>query len=69
MKELVREGFAAVAQRTAPAPSPRNAAPEDNFIAVLLIGWEVWGGFATDVEFRGVSLRGYELPHGAPEHH
>ncbi len=61
VKDLVREGFAAVAQRSAAATPARSAAPEDNFIAVLLIGWEVWGGFATDVEFRGASLRGYPL--------
>jgi len=30
--------------------------PEDYFLAALLIGWEVWGGFNTDVEFKNLSL-------------
>ena len=56
---LVREGLAAAAARLAPQDRKRSLDPEDYFVAVLLIGWEIWGGFGTDVEFRGVSLRGY----------
>ncbi len=56
---LVREGLTAAAARVAPEDRKRSLDPKDYFVAVLLIGWEVWGGFATDVEFRGVSLRGY----------
>jgi hypothetical protein len=33
--------------------------PVDYFLAALLIGWEVWGGFNTDVEFKDLSLRGW----------
>jgi hypothetical protein len=59
VQDLVLEGLGARAHRASPGGAGPSASPEDYFVAVLLIGWEVWGGFATDVEFRGLSLRGY----------
>jgi hypothetical protein len=58
VKQLIREGLAAAAKEAIAQGSERSHRPEDYFLAVFLIGWEVWGGFDTDVEFRNLSLRG-----------
>ncbi len=58
VKQLIQEGLSAAAQRN----PTRAYHPEDYFLAELLIGWEVWGGFDTDVEFRNLSLQGMSQP-------
>lgn len=32
--------------------------PNDYFVAATLIGWEIWGGYQTDIEIRSLSLQG-----------
>ena len=58
VKQIIREGMSAATQKTLARGETRIYRAEDHFLACLLIGWEVWGGFDTDVEFRNVSLRG-----------
>jgi len=31
--------------------------PKDYFISMVLIGWEIWGAYQTDIEFRSISLK------------
>ena len=33
--------------------------PDEYFIAGILIGWEIWGGYRTDIEIRNVSLKAF----------
>ena len=58
VKQLVREALSAATQKALPQGKTRIYRPEDYFFGCLLVGWEVWGGFDTDVEFRNLSLRG-----------
>lgn len=58
VKHLIREGLAAATQRSHQHGKPRTYRAEDYFLACLLVGWEVWGGFDTDVEFSKLSLTG-----------
>ena len=58
VKQLVREAFSAATQKMLSSGNPRRYALEDYYLAALLIGWEVWGGFDTDVEFKKLSLSG-----------
>lgn len=58
VKQLIREGLAAATQKTTTQGKPRTYHPEDYYLGCLLIGWEVWGGFDTDVEFKNLTLRG-----------
>ena len=37
--------------------------PGDYFVSAFLAGWEIWGGYKTDIEMKNLSLRGYG---GAP---
>jgi len=32
--------------------------PNDYFVAAILIGWEIWGGYQTDIEIQSLSLQG-----------
>jgi len=58
VKQLIREGLAAASQRALRNGWAKTYLQEDYFLAIVLIGWEIWGGFDTDVEFRNLSLRG-----------
>lgn len=58
VKQLIRDGFAAASKRAQATGLERTYRPEDYFVTCLLVGWEVWGGFDTDVEFKNLSLRG-----------
>jgi len=58
VKQLIRDGLSAAAQKAISQGKTRTYRPEEYFLACLLVGWEAWGGFDTDVEFRNLSLRG-----------
>jgi len=58
VKQLIREGLSAATQRSLQQGKPRTYRAEDYFLACLLVGWEVWGGFDTDVEFSDLSFTG-----------
>jgi len=58
VKQVIREGLTAAAQRAQTTGLKRTYNTDDYFIAGLLIGWEVWGGFATDIEFKNLTFRG-----------
>lgn len=58
VKQLIRESFSAMTQKALAQGKTRTYRPEDYFLACLLVGWEVWGGFDTEVEFKSLSLRG-----------
>ena len=58
VKQLVREGLSAAAQKALAQGLTKTYRPEDYFLSCLLLGWEAWGGFDTDVEFKNLSLRG-----------
>jgi len=58
VKQLIREGLSSATQKSLALGKTRTYRPEDYFLGCLLVGWEVWGGFDTDVEFRNLSLRG-----------
>ena len=32
--------------------------PNDYFVSVFLAGWEIWGGYKTDIEIKNLSLKG-----------
>ena len=38
---------------------------EDYTLSGILIGWEIWGGYRTDVEMRGLALNGIESKTGS----
>ena len=59
VKQLIREAFAAATRQSRLDGKPETFVPEEHFLALVLIGWEVWGGFDTDVEFKNLSLRGW----------
>ena len=58
MKKLIQEGLAAVEKEARAKGVKKSYRTEDYFLAKFIIGWEKWGGFDTDVEFKGLSLRG-----------
>lgn len=58
VKALVREALAVATKDSATKGRFRHFRAEDYGIEVLLIGWEIWGGFATDVEIKNLSLVG-----------
>ncbi|HEY1172312.1 MAG TPA: hypothetical protein VGH19_13140 [Verrucomicrobiae bacterium] len=58
VKQLIREGLSAATQRSFQHGKRRIYRAEDYFLACLLVGWEVWGGFDTDIEFSDLSLTG-----------
>lgn len=58
VKQLIREGLAAASQKSLRSGLAKQYILEDYFLAIVLIGWEIWGGFETDVEFQKLSLRG-----------
>ena len=58
VKQLIREALAAATREARVRGLAQTYRPEDHFIALMLIGWEVWGGFDTDVEFKNLSLFG-----------
>lgn len=57
VKQLVREAMTAATQKSQAQGKARVYRPEDYFAAGFLIGWEVWGGFDTDVEFKNLSVK------------
>jgi len=59
VKQLIREALAAATRESRARGQAKTYVPEDYFLAFFLIGWEVWGGFNTDVEFKNLSLRGW----------
>lgn len=59
VKQLAREALAAATRESLARGQAKTFVPEDYFLAALLIGWEIWGGFNTDVEFKNLSLRGW----------
>lgn len=59
VKQLIREALAVATQKSRARGQARTYVPEDYFLAFFLIGWEVWGGFNTDVEFKNLSLCGW----------
>lgn len=66
VKQLIREGLAAATQKSLRQGKPRTYRAEDYFLACLLVGWEVWGGFDTDVEFSNLSLTGAQKQQPCP---
>lgn len=40
--------------------------PGEYFVSAFLTGWEIWGGYETDVEMRSLSLKGYGGPTPTP---
>lgn len=58
VKQLIREGLAAATQRSLVQKKDRMYRVEDYWLASMLVGWEIWGGFDTDIEFKNMSLRG-----------
>jgi hypothetical protein len=52
---LARESVAALNQRY-----KARLAPEDYYVSQVLIGWEIWGAFRSEVRLRGLSLRGFK---------
>lgn len=58
VKQLIREGLAAATQRSLAQKHARVYRVEDYWLGCLLVGWEIWGGFDTDIEFKNMSLRG-----------
>ena len=58
VKQLIREGLGAAAHKSLSEGKTRLYKPKDYFLACILIGWETWGGFDTDLEFRNLSLKG-----------
>ncbi len=58
VKSLICDGFSAADQKARKQGNTKVSQPENYVLFCLLIGWEVWGGFDTDVEFRNMSLRG-----------
>ena len=58
VKQIIREGLSAATQKALAQGKMKAYRPENYFLACLLVGWEVWGGFDTDVEFSNISLRG-----------
>ena len=37
-----------------------NLNSDDYFVSVFLAGWEIWGGYKTDIEMKNLSLKGYD---------
>jgi hypothetical protein len=62
VKQLIREALAAATKESRARGQTKTFVPEEYFLAKFLIGWEVWGGFNTDVEFKNLSLRGWPAP-------
>jgi hypothetical protein len=60
VKALVAEGLAAFDRKVRERQTPldREYSPDDYFVAFILIGWEIWGDFTTDVEFKNLSMIG-----------
>jgi hypothetical protein len=52
---LARESVAALNQRY-----KARLAPDDYYVSQVLIGWEVWGAFRSEIRLRGLSLSGYK---------
>lgn len=58
VKQLIREGLSTATQRSLAQKKNRLYRVEDYWLASMLVGWEIWGGFDTDIEFKNLSLRG-----------
>lgn len=65
VKQHIREGLAAATRQSIAQKKDRIYRDEDYWLACMLIGWEIWGGFDTDIEFKNMSLRGG--PAGDPD--
>lgn len=37
-----------------------NINPGEYFVSAFLAGWEIWGGYKTDIEIKNLSLKGYD---------
>ncbi len=58
VKKLIHEGLTAANEHSKSTGKTRTYRPEDYYLACLLLGWEIWGGFDTDVEFKNLSVKG-----------
>ena len=39
-----------------------NLNPADYFISMILVGWEIWGSYQTNIEFRNLNLKAIPFP-------
>lgn len=58
VKQHIREGMAAATRHSIAQKRGRMYRAEDYWLACMLVGWEIWGGFDTDIEFKNMSLHG-----------